>query len=511
MRLFLPLGLFASLACSGLLPKSEELPPAPPAPPETAAPESDISVVPNTTKATARTSPVEFSESVPGRYVVKFRDEEKVSVDENGKLHVNGLFDAANSGAISGARAVSGATGSVSGLFAVDTTVDEAGFRALMDNDAVEWVEPVQMWKLSSTDPYYRYQWNMAGLQIEQVHARANGKGVVVAVIDSGVTVGADGPANVLQGYDIFERDNDPSDSAAPTQSPSGSHGTHVAGTIAQLTNNGVGVAGVAPGASILPVRIGDYRGVSSENIAAGIIWATDNGAQVINMSVGGSSYARVVDEACRYAYDKGVVVVASSGNDGFDGKVSYPAAYPTVIAVGAHDGNNKETVYSNNGKELALLAPGGDTTQDVGHDGQPDGILQGTITGKGWGYAQMEGTSMASPHVAGAAAVLISAGVKGPDAVKSALVGGAKTVNGVPVLDILGALNYTGPVTPMVDPAADKATGPVADKGGMPGGRRPGVGPGRGGGREGKAGEGKGRGGRPGKGSKAERPGRNQ
>ncbi|MBM4393990.1 MAG: S8 family serine peptidase, partial [Deltaproteobacteria bacterium] len=406
-------------------------------------------------------------------------------------------------------RAVSG-TGSVSGLFAVDTSADEAGFRALMDNPAVEWVEPVQMWKLASSDPYYRYQWNMAGLQIEQVHARANGKGVVVAVIDSGVTVGADGPANVLQGYDVFDRDNDPSDSAAPTQSPSGSHGTHVAGTIAQLTNNGVGVAGVAPGASILPVRIGDYRGVSSENIAAGIIWAADNGAQVINLSVGGSSYARVVDEACRYAYDKGVVVVASSGNDGFDGKVSYPAAYPTVIAVGAHDANSKEAVYSNNGKELALLAPGGDTTQDVGHDGQPDGILQGTITGKGWGYAQMEGTSMASPHVAGAAAILISAGVRGPDAVKSALVGGAKTVNGVKVLDILGALSYQGPVIPMVDPAADKATGPVAGKGGTPGGRRPGMGPGRGVGREGKAGEGKGKG-RPGKGSKAERPGRNQ
>lgn len=505
MRALVALGVLLSLACAGS--PSTEAPPAPATP----GPESEITVVPNTSAAKARTVPVEFAEVVTGRYIVKLRDSAAsgATVGTDGKLSIGeGIFDAALGKGVKKASVVS-ASG-LSGMFALDTDHDDEAFRKLMDNDAVEWVEPVVSWKFSGTsDPYYRYQWNMAGLQIEQVHARANGKGVVVAVIDSGVTVGADGPANVLPGYDAFDGDRDASDSAAPSQSPTGSHGTHVAGTIAQLTDNGIGVAGVAPGASILPVRIGDYRGVTSDNIAEGITWAVDNGANVINLSVGGSTYARVVDEACRYAYDRGVVVIASSGNDGFDGKVSYPAAYPTVIAIGAHDAANRETKYSNNGKELALLAPGGDTTADLGHDGQPDGILQGTITSKGWGYAMMEGTSMAAPHAAGAAAILISAGVKGPDAVKSALVGGAKTVNGAKVLDILGALNYNGPVTPMVTPG-EAAEGPVADRGAP---RRPGgkLGPGREG--PGKLGPGRGlgeRGGaRPGKGSKAERPGR--
>ncbi|MBM4392012.1 MAG: hypothetical protein FJ090_12900, partial [Deltaproteobacteria bacterium] len=102
MRLILAFGILFSLACSGLVPTEDAALPPPPPPPE-----SDISVVPNTAKATARSSPVEFPEAVPGRYVVKFRDEEKVSVDENGKLHVVGLFDEANAGTITAARAVS--------------------------------------------------------------------------------------------------------------------------------------------------------------------------------------------------------------------------------------------------------------------------------------------------------------------------------------------------------------------------------------------------------------------
>lgn len=417
---------------------------------QSGAVEEAVSVVKNPSLATARHAPPTTSPntSVSGRYVVKLKGglHGRARV-ENGKLATgeSGLDEKLGRAGMRKARALGRTDAEV---YAVDA---DASLESLAGDENVEWIEPVQTWTLSGySDPYYKYQWNMAGLDLEAVHARTQGAGVIVAVVDSGVTVGNDGPGNVLQGYDVLDGDTDASDTAAASQSPDGSHGTHVAGTIAQLTNNGVGVVGIAPQAKILPVRVGDYRGVTSEHIAEGITWAVDHGANVINISIGGSTPSRVVEEACQYAYDHGVVVVAATGNDGYDGKISYPAAYPTVIAVGAHDGYRKETTYSNHGVQLALLAPGGDTQGDANHDGQPDGILQGTITSKGWGYAMMEGTSMASPHVTGAAALLIAAGIRGPDAVKSALVGGAKVEGGNRILDIEGALAYTGPVTKM-------------------------------------------------------------
>jgi subtilisin family serine protease len=171
------------------------------------------------------------------------------------------------------------------------------------------------------------------------------------------------------------------------------------------------------------------------------------------------------------------------------------------VIAVGAHDASYRETIYSNHGKELALLAPGGDTTRDANRDRKPDGILQGTITSKGWGYAMLEGTSMASPHVAGAAALLVSVGVKGPDAVRAALIGGSKENSGNRILDVNGALDYAGVGAGTVAPAASGtepvATAPAtgtapATSAPTPGEGRPARGEGRasaGGGKAGKAG----------------------
>lgn len=460
MRVFLPLALLLSLACA-MGPKEPAAP---------AASSDDIVQAPNSRAHRARRAPpAATDDAVRGRYVVKFRDDAGAQLGSDGRVATGrrGLDDAMGRAGIRKARAVHrrGSRGT-NGLFAVDADVDEATFQSLMAQDGVEWVEPVRRYDLTGyDDPYYKYQWDMAELQLETVHGRAQGQGVIVAVVDSGVTPGTDGPANVLSGWDFQDDDADAQDSAAATQSSVGSHGTHVAGTIAQITNNGKGVVGIAPKASILPVRVGDYNGVTSENIAEGIEWAVDHGAQVINISIGGSSPSRVIEEACRYAYEKGVVVVAATGNEGYDGKISYPAAYSTVIAVGAHDAALTETSYSNSGSQLALLAPGGDSTQDRNGDGQPDGILQGTITSKGWGYAMMEGTSMASPHVAGAAAILISAGITGPDAVRSALVGGAKNVNGKRVLSILGALEYKGPVT-TVDPGGRAGAGAREGKG---------------------------------------------
>lgn len=461
------------LACGG-----GEAPPvvAPPVPAPAAptaelasATGSDIVSGPNLRAArTRRAPPTEIADTtIRGRYVMKLKKGGGAKVGADGRLATGNprLDGALGKAKMRKARPVHrrGARAD-SGLYAVDGD-DEAGFKSLSTDPDVEWIEPVQRYELTGySDPYYRYQWNMSELSLEAVHARTQGQGVIVAVVDSGVSRGSDSPVNMLPGWDFQDDDADASDSAAATGSPSGSHGTHVAGTIAQASNNGVGVTGIAPMASILPVRVGDYNGITSENIAEGIEWAVDNGANVINISIGGSD-SRVVKEACQYAYDHGVVVVAASGNDGYDGRVSYPAAYPTVIAVGAHDAGLKETSYSNNGSQLALLAPGGDSTQDANHDGQPDGILQGTVGASGWGYAMLEGTSMASPHVAGAAALLIASGVKGPDAVRAALLSGSIQSGSFHVLNIVGALDFaaTG-VTPVASAPPAKGKGPATE-----------------------------------------------
>lgn len=513
--------LVFGLAC-GLAPELPGTPSVPVATP-VAAPGAgdDITVAENPRISRVRQAPPTgpANDVMPGRYVMKLRRPEGASLTADGRLSTgNPRIDAAlGKAGVKRARAVHRRGKRASGLYSVDSDTGEAGLQGLQSDPDVEWVEPVRRYDMATySDPYYRYQWNMSELQLESVHSRTQGQGVIVGVVDSGVTAGADSPVNLLKGWDFQDDDADASDSAAATQSPSGSHGTHVAGTIAQASNNGVGVTGIAPMASILPVRVGDYNGIASDNIAEGIEWAVDNGAQVINISIGGATSSRVVEEACKYAYEKGVVVVAASGNDGYNGKVSYPAAYSTVIAVGAHDGAFKETSYSNNGRELALLAPGGDTNADLNKDGKPDGILQGTITSKGWGYAMLQGTSMASPHVAGAAALLIASGVRGPDAVRSALIGGASTQGSFRVLNILGSLDYAAsgnaPIAPApggTDPVADGARGGkrgdgsgVRPDGGGPGAvapTTPGGGPSR-------SGDGPAKGGKAGKGEKGEK-----
>ena len=286
----------------------------------------------------------------------------------------------------------------------------------------VEWVEPVTNMESAAApnDPYYQYQWHMQMLDLPTAWEVTEGKGVVVAVVDTGVSANEDGFFKLLPGYDFVDDDADPEDLNG--------HGSHVAGTIAQATGNGKGTAGVAPKAAILPVRVLDANGSGSNTwVANGIIWAVDNGANVINLSLGSQSNSDVVEDACAYAYENGVTVVAATGNDGFSDYIGYPAALNTTIAVGSVDARKGVAFYSNQGQQIDIVAPGGDTTTDTNGDGMQDGVLQETRLGGTWAYHYLQGTSMATPHVAGVAALVYANGVHDPDQIREVLTSSAK------------------------------------------------------------------------------------
>jgi serine protease len=277
-------------------------------------------------------------------------------------------------------------------------------------------------------DACFKYQWHLRQIGAPSAWKETNGKGVVVAVIDTGVTKVADlANTKFVPGYNFVANDADASDDHG--------HGTHVAGTIAESTNNGIGVAGVAYGASIMPLKVLSAKGSGSIGaIAQAIRWAADHGANVINMSLGGPVPVGTIANAVKYAHNKGVVIVAAAGNDG-RGRVSYPARYPGVIAVAATQYDEKTTFYSNWGPEVDIAAPGGNTRVDQNGDGKPDGVLQHTIVPNDTShtdYLWFMGTSMASPHVAGVAALVMGAGVRRPEAVEQILLGTARKPKGL-------------------------------------------------------------------------------
>ena len=290
---------------------------------------------------------------------------------------------------------------------------------ALDDEGETDWAD-------FPNDPKYKFQWHMGQIHMPAAWKLSDGEGVIVAVLDTGVA---------YESYKGFHQVEDldgvpmvkPWDfvSNTPHANDDHGHGTHVAGTIAQATHNGKGVAGVARKATIMPLKVLSGRGSGSvAGIADAIRYAADEGAQVINMSLGGRFPSKVLEKAVKYAHGKGVVVVCAAGNDG-KGKVGYPAAYPGAVAVAATQFDESTTFYSNWGPAIDVAAPGGNTRVDQNGDGQPDGVLQNTIVigdpSKSDYFAYM-GTSMASPHAAGVAALVVAQGVTNPDAVEKIL-----------------------------------------------------------------------------------------
>ena len=288
----------------------------------------------------------------------------------------------------------------------------------------------------SPNDPRYAEQWNFQMVGAEAAWKRSRGTGVVVAVIDTGVSGTSSGKGQACRdfgsttftaGYDFVNRDTDPYDDHG--------HGTHVAGTIAEATNNSEGVAGLAYGATIMPLKVLSASGSgTSADIADAIRWAADKGANVINMSLGSPFPDAVIRSACTYASKKGVVIVAAAGNSGKQG-VGYPAAYSECIAVSSVGPSGKLAGYSSWGKQVALAAPGGDIGGYSDRD-ESAGILQNTnlpveYGGQGDGYYAFQGTSMASPHVAAAAALVMAQGIKDPVKVRKALIESAAKVTG--------------------------------------------------------------------------------
>lgn len=280
----------------------------------------------------------------------------------------------------------------LSRVFRLESGSSEDLIERIRTLEDVEWAEPDGKLYVSvnTADPYASSLWGLDMVGATAAWARTYGScSVPVAVVDTGLRADLlDFAGRVLtsKGYDFADDDADPVDRHG--------HGTHVAGTIAAAINNSASVVGVAPGVCIFGIKVlSDSGSGNASDIAAGIVHAANQGAKIINLSLGGDGFWQVVEDALAYAASKDVVIVAASGNDGRDG-LSYPASSPYAVAVGALDSTRSRASFSNFGEGLDLVAPGVDIVSTF-KDGES---------------CMGSGTSMASPHVAGVAALVRTA-----------------------------------------------------------------------------------------------------
>ena len=306
-------------------------------------------------------------------------------------------------------------------LLQVPAGMERAILAELQRDPFVQYVEPNQrVFALEvPNDPKWPEQWALPKIGAPQAWDTAHCQGTVVAVLDTGVylehpdlqnslwTNPDEIPGNYLDDdhngkvddvhgwhfYQVCDAVNCQPYENGFVDDENG-HGTHVTGIIAAETNNGVGVAGVSWGARVMAVRVLDRDGQGFySDIAAAILYATDTGAQVINLSFGGDEPSQLLQDAVNYAYERGVLLVAAAGNDG-GAQILYPAACNNVIAVASTDSSDRRSGFSNHGPQVDIAAPG-------------DSIVSTWL--QPYLYFYKRGTSMATPHVAGAAALLWS------------------------------------------------------------------------------------------------------
>ena len=308
--------------------------------------------------------------------------------------------------------------------------------KALARRAGVDAAEPnfLRQRRLVPNDPLYVEQWHHPHTRLPEAWDITTGSADVrVAVIDTGILAQHPDLANQIEGgYDMISdpenaRDDDGFDSDPEDDGDLGLgdgsstfHGTHVAGIVAAESNNNMGIAGASWQTRIMPIRVLGLYGGSTFDLIQSIRYAAglsnesgevpDQAADIINMSLGGGGYSSAEEDAISAAVEAGTIIFAAAGNDGLP-RGDYPASYPGVISVASINQNNRLAGYSNYGSTLDIAAPGGDFGQDVDQDGIPDGILstigddrESTTT---YGYRAYEGTSMATPHVAGIAALM--------------------------------------------------------------------------------------------------------
>ncbi len=362
--------------------------------------------------------------------------------------------------------------------------------RRLRLNPEIAWAEPnyIRRALLEPNDPYFALQWNLDLINLDRAWDQSTGNpDVVVAVIDSGIVSSHPDLADkIVAGYDFISSVANAGDGDGPDDDPEDTgqasppfHGTHVAGIIGASFDNGIGISGAGGDTKIMPVRVLGKNGATDADLVRAILFAAGlnpisdgsgstlpaRPADIINLSLGGPSASRALQDALDQARAAGVIIISASGNDGSDAP-SFPAAANGVVSVAGVDVMGRQGRYSNFGPSIDLAAPGGDLTTDLNRDGYADAIpstlavkTSNAITAT---YGFYEGTSMAAAHVSGVAALMKAVRPSlTPDQFDAYLAGGTLTcdagspgrddIYGYGILDAARAVEAAGSDPPTV------------------------------------------------------------